>query len=231
MNRYFALIPAAGSGTRMGLDGPKQYATLAGKPLIAHCLATLQAVPQIEKIFVVLAPGDLLWAQHMAAAQTERVVPLFVGGASRAMSVANGLEAVADQIGEQDWVLVHDAARACLTSAHVGRLIDALAAHPVGGLLAVPLADTLKRADDSGLVSTTVPRESLWQAQTPQMFRYALLRRALRDALDVTDESSAIEAAGLRPLLVEGDVSNFKVTRALDLQMAQWVLENRDAKI
>ena len=167
----------------------------------------------------------------MAAMQTDRVVPLFVGGASRAMSVANGLEAVADQIGEQDWVLVHDAARACLTGAHVGRLIEAVGGHPVGGLLAVPLADTLKRADDSGLVSTTVPRESLWQAQTPQMFRYALLRRALRDALDVTDESSAIEAAGLRPLLVEGDVSNFKVTRALDLQMAQWVLENRDAKI
>lgn len=227
MTRYFALIPAAGSGSRMGLETPKQYATLAGKPLIAHTLACLLAVPRIERVFVVIAPDDTHWAQRMGEVDAQRVSVLHVGGQTRALSVANGLEAMADEVAGDDWVLVHDAARACLSPAHVARLIDTVADHPVGGLLAVPLADTLKRADERGAVAVTIPRESLWQAQTPQMFRHALLRRALAGALDVTDESSAIEAAGYSPLLVESDATNFKVTRPLDLQMAEWVLGNR----
>ncbi|MEY3201815.1 MAG: hypothetical protein RIR70_1365 [Pseudomonadota bacterium] len=226
MTRYFALIPAAGSGLRMGQTLPKQYAPLAGKPLVGHCLATLQAVPKISGIFVVIAPEDSHWRQATASLDLRGIRVLPVGGASRAASVANGLDAIADTVAEDDWVLVHDAARACLSVSLVERLIESVGDHPVGGLLAVPLADTLKRADTEGAVAATVPRAHLWQAQTPQMFRFSVLREALARADEVTDESSAIEALGHRPLLVEGDARNFKVTRAPDLLLAQRILEH-----
>jgi 2-C-methyl-D-erythritol 4-phosphate cytidylyltransferase len=154
---------------------------------------------------------------------------LFCGGATRADSVLNGLRAITEESRADDWILVHDAARPCLASWHIDKLIESVAKDTVGGLLALPVADTLKRADSQQRVSATVPREQLWQAQTPQMFRYLVLRRALEDVRNVTDEASAIEAMGLKPKLVAGDPTNLKVTYPLDLHLAGWILANREA--
>jgi len=220
-----ALVPAAGGGARMGAECPKQYLTLAGQPLIRHALATLCAVPAIERVYVVLAPDDHQWPGGDDRAGKLRV--LRCGGATRAESVGNGLAAMAHEVDTEDWVLVHDAARACLTVAHVETLIREVGDDPVGGILAVPVADTLKRAQADGRIAATVPREGLWQAQTPQMFRLGMLARALRMAPAVTDEASAIEALGLQPKLVAADATNLKVTYPLDLRLAEWILANR----
>jgi len=225
--RHFALVPAAGSGSRMGAERPKQYLPLAGRPLIAHTLEALCAVASIDKVFVVLSVDDPEWGAHDWSALGPKLVPLFCGGATRAASVLGGLRAIAGEVAQHDWVLVHDAARPCIAPWHVERLIAELAGDEVGGLLAVPVADTVKRADAHGRVAQTVPRDGLWQAQTPQMFRYVMLRRALEDARDVTDEAGAIEAAGLRPRLVRGDPTNLKVTWPMDLHMAEWILASR----
>lgn len=215
----------------MGGDCPKQYLSLLGKPLIWHALQVLGAMPSIERVFVVLAPDDTRWDGFDWSDLAPRVSVLHCGGATRAASVANGLKAMADVALADDWVLVHDAARACLTPAHVEKLLAEVGDDPVGGLLAVPVADTLKRVQVPGMqgarVAATVPREGLWQAQTPQMFRYAQLLDALEYAPAVTDEASAIEALGLHPRLVEADVTNLKVTYPLDLQLAEWILQNR----
>lgn len=212
----------------MGANRPKQYLPLLGKPLICHALAVLCASPEIDRVHVVLSPDDSEWARHDWSELGPRLLPLYCGGASRADSVLAGLRAIADELQPCDWILVHDAARPCLTRRHIASLVRELAADPVGGLLAVPVADTLKRSDGAGLVTATVPRENLWQAQTPQMFRHQVLRSALESASQVTDEASAIEAAGLQPRLVQGDASNLKVTFPFDLQLAQWILENRE---
>ncbi|MDO8958658.1 MAG: 2-C-methyl-D-erythritol 4-phosphate cytidylyltransferase [Rhodocyclaceae bacterium] len=229
---YFALVPAAGMGARMGGDCPKQYQPLLGQPLIRHALQVLTAVPAILRVFVVLAPDDTRWDSFDWSDLAPRLTVLRCGGATRAASVANGLKAMADVALADDWVLVHDAARACLTPAHVEKLLAEVGDDPVGGLLAVPLADTLKRVQVPGLqgprVAATVPREGLWQAQTPQMFRYGLIVEALEYAPAVTDEASAIEALGLHPRLVAADVTNLKVTYPLDLQLAEWILQNRN---
>ena len=221
----YALVPAAGGGSRMGSACPKQYLPLAGQPLIRHALATLCAVPAIARVFVVLAPDDQQWpgCQYLAA----KLRVLRRGGATRAKSVANGLRAM-DGVSDDDWVLVHDAARACLSVAHVEQLIRDVGDDPVGGILAVPVADTLKRARADGRIAATVPRENLWQAQTPQMFRRGMLLRALEAAPAVTDEASAIEALGLHPKLVAADATNLKVTYPLDLRLAEWILANRN---
>ena len=236
---YHALVPAAGSGSRMGAQHeqatPKQYLPLAGQPMIRHALATLCAIPAIVNVFVVLAPDDARWPAAQMAALGPKLRILRCGGETRAQSVVNGLRAMVTELGDagaaggigNDWVLVHDAARPCLTVAMVERLIAEVSEDDVGGLLAVPVADTLKRAYDTGYVLETVPRENLWQAQTPQMFRHRLLLDALDFAPQVTDEASAIEALGLSPRLVAADVSNLKVTYALDLQLAEWRLQNR----
>ena len=229
---YFALVPAAGGGARLGGDCPKQYQPLAGQPLIRHALATLAAVPVIARTFVVLAPDDQHWDGFDWSDLAARLTVLRCGGATRAESVVNGLHAMTQtayagvRVAAEDWVLVHDAARACLTAAHIGKLIAEVGDDPVGGLLAVPVADTLKRAQGCR-VKATMPREGLWQAQTPQMFRHAQLVEALQYAPAVTDEASAIEALGLQPRLVEADVTNLKVTYPLDLQLAEWILQNR----
>ena len=228
VHRHFALVPAAGGGTRMGRDMPKQYLDLMGMPLIRHTLEVLCAAPRIERVYVVLSVGDQIWNSHDWSALGDKLKPIYVGGATRADSVLNGLRAVRPEVRDGDWMLVHDAARPCLASWHVDALIDALDDDEVGGLLAVPVADTLKRADARQRAEATVPRDSLWQAQTPQMFRYMMLRRALESARDVTDEASAIEAAGLRPRLVRGDPTNLKVTYPLDLHLAEWILQNRE---
>ncbi|KAI5913531.1 2-C-methyl-D-erythritol 4-phosphate cytidylyltransferase [Thauera sp. 2A1] len=226
--RHFAIVPAAGSGSRMGANLPKQYLPLLGKPLIHHALSVLCAAPEIDRVFVVLSVDDTEWARHDWRAHGDKLVPLFCGGATRADSVLGGLRAIAGEASPSDWVLVHDAARPCLAPWHIDKLIRELVHDEVGGLLAVPVADTLKRADARQHVAETVPRDSLWQAQTPQMFRYVMLRRALESASEVTDEASAIEAAGLRPRLVQGDATNLKVTYPLDLHLAEWILQNRE---
>ena len=226
--RHFAIVPAAGSGSRMAAARPKQYLSLLGRPLIHHALSVLCAAPAIDAVFVVLSVDDTEWATHDWSALGPKLRPLFCGGATRADSVLGGLRAIAGEAAAGDWVLVHDAARPCLAPWHVDKLVRELAHDEVGGLLAVPVADTLKRADEHRHVCETVPRDSLWQAQTPQMFRYAMLRRALEGAREVTDEASAIEAAGLRPRLVQGDATNLKVTYPLDLHLAEWILKNRE---
>jgi 2-C-methyl-D-erythritol 4-phosphate cytidylyltransferase len=227
--RHVALIPAAGAGSRMAAGVPKQYLPLRGEPLIAHALRALAREPRIARIVVVLAGTDRHWAGYDWSEWAGRLDVVRVGGASRAESVRNGLAAMAGGCEDDDWVLVHDAARPCLARPLLARLIDEAGRDPVGGLLAVPVADTLKRASDSGRVLATEPRAGLWQAQTPQMFRYATLRRALDAAgAEVTDESSAIERLGLAPLLVEADSRNLKVTFPRDLQLAELILEHLD---
>ena len=240
---YHALLAAGGVGSRMGGEGsqscPKQYLPLAGRPMIWHALATLCAVPAIAQVFVVLAPDDTWWPAEEMAALGSKLRVLYCGGATRAQSVTNGLRAMASEsVSEfdaaQDWVLVHDAARPCLTVAHVEKLIAEVGDDAVGGLLAMPLADTLKRAEAGGRqVCATVPRRDLWQAQTPQMFRHGLLLQALERAaadatIEVTDEASAIEAMGWSPRLVAADATNFKVTYPLDRQLAEWILLQRN---
>jgi 2-C-methyl-D-erythritol 4-phosphate cytidylyltransferase len=221
--RHFALIPAAGIGARVGAECPKQYMPLAGKLMLMHVLDTFAASPAIAHTFVVVSPEDgyidgaLAGARHLA----DRVTVLFNGGATRHQSVLNGLSAMRAQTGDDDWVLVHDAARPGLTTVLIDRLVAELQSDAVGGLLALPVVDTLKRSDTEGRVASTVERDGLWAAQTPQMFRYALLRRALEQASEVTDEASAIEALGLKPKLVEGSPRNFKVTLPHDVALAE----------
>ena len=214
----------------MRSEQPKQYLPLLGQPLIRHTLAALCASPVIDRVYVVLSVGDQEWDRHDWSPFGERLVPLFCGGASRADSVLNGLRAIADEASESDWVLVHDAARPCLAPWHIEALVRQLSSDEVGGILAVPVADTLKREDSTHRIADTVPREGLWQAQTPQMFRNVMLKRALEAARNVTDEASAIEAMGLRPRLVRGDPTNLKVTFPLDLHLAEWILQHREDK-
>lgn len=230
MPNFFALIPAAGSGSRMGDEIPKQYLPLAGKPMIRHTLAALCSSPRLSRVFVVLASGDGEWARHDWSEFSSKLSVLECGGATRAESVLNGLKAAQGvaAIEDDDWVLVHDAARPCLGSALLDKLMDELAEDEVGGLLAVPVADTLKRSDISRRVERTESRENLWQAQTPQMFRYKSLVDALSRAggVTMTDDASAIEALGLRPRLVLSDARNLKVTYPQDLALAELILKN-----
>jgi len=212
----------------MGGGLPKQYMQLLGKPLIYHTLAALCAVPAIERVFVVLSAEDTEWARYDWSAWGSRLMPLFCGGPTRADSVLGGLCAIEDEVAATDWILVHDAARPCVAGRLIEKLMFELADDEVGGLLAVPVTDTLKRADERHRVADTVAREGLWRAQTPQMFRYRVLRRALESARDVTDEAAAIEAAGLRPRLIGGDDANLKVTRPFDFLLAQWILRRRE---
>jgi 2-C-methyl-D-erythritol 4-phosphate cytidylyltransferase len=219
--RLFGLIPAAGSGARIGGDTPKQYVAIGARCMLEHSIAALAADPRVGEILVVVARDD---ERHRALAPRAGVRFAAVGGASRAASVANGLRAL--DARDDDWILVHDAARPCLAPQDLARLIDAVRDDDVGGLLAAPLADTLKRAHGDR-VEATVARESLWRAQTPQMFRRDLLLEALQSAPDldaITDESSAVERLGRRPLLVPGSTSNLKVTTADEWPLAAAIL-------
>lgn len=232
MADFIALIPAAGSGSRVGEDVPKQYLPLAGKSMIYHALRTLYRVSSITRVCVVLAPNDVEWARHDWNEFTSKLQVFYCGGATRAESVANGLRTLLrdNQACIEDWILVHDAARPGLSVALVERLLDNLKNDEVGGLLAIPLADTLKRAGTGDRVARTEPREGLWQAQTPQMFRAKLLLDALEKAsMSITDDASAIEALGLSPKLVLGDSYNFKVTYSQDLTLAELILRERIA--
>jgi 2-C-methyl-D-erythritol 4-phosphate cytidylyltransferase len=209
----------------MGGDRPKQYLPLAGRPLIEYALARLASHPLIEGVVVAISAADPYWP-HLAETLSLSV-PLVtvIGGDERAGSVMNGLDYLASAgAADADWVLVHDAARPLLTRDDLDRLLDTLAGSPVGGLLATPVRDTMKRASRTGEVAETVPRDDLWHALTPQMFRLSLLRNSLSAALaagiQITDESSAIEWQGHLPQLVEGRADNIKVTRPEDLVVA-----------
>jgi 2-C-methyl-D-erythritol 4-phosphate cytidylyltransferase len=226
---FYALIPAAGSGSRMGGNIEKQYLSLNSVPMIAHAMMVLAREPRLAKIFVVLSPTDKRWNNYEWQGWEERIEVLRCGGATRAETVLNGLDAISKVCDPDDWVLVHDAARPCLPDELLGKLLDEVTDDPVGGLLAVPVADTLKRAapeSASGVrAEATVPRAGLWQAQTPQMFRHGKLVEALRAAgSDMTDEASAIEQLGLQPRLVESDSRNLKVTYPQDLELAGLIL-------
>ena len=231
MTSYYGLIPAAGSGSRMGYDLPKQYLKAGGQPLIYYAIRRLCASPTIKRVIVVLAPEDRYFAQHEWGLFAAKLRVLPCGGATRSASVLNGLVAARDEIGTADWVLVHDAARPCLAEADLARLIAEVGEDEAGGLLAVPVADTLKRADEAERVIRTEPRDGLWQAQTPQMFRYQLLVDALQqcDPVAATDESRAVEHLGFRPRLVRGSARNFKVTYPEDLRLANQILQAFDA--
>jgi 2-C-methyl-D-erythritol 4-phosphate cytidylyltransferase len=223
MARNFVLIPAAGSGSRMGSSLPKQYLPLLGKPLIHHTLSVFCAHPAVERVVVVLSRDDAHWPGYGHA----KVKVLRCGGATRAETVLNGLNIMADEVATDDWVLVHDAARPCLSPELLDKLLTELADDAVGGLLAVPVADTLKREDKHGRVDYTEPRAGLWRAQTPQMFRYGLLRQALQaiGTATPTDEAQAVEFLGYAPKLVLGDGHNLKVTYPEDLMMAELILK------
>jgi 2-C-methyl-D-erythritol 4-phosphate cytidylyltransferase len=231
--RFFALLPCAGSGRRAGSAGPKQYAQVAGQPLVAHTLAALAQVPQLVATLVVLAPDDAQFEQAVPGFSGDRAWTARVGGASRAETVANGLaELRARGALAHDWVLVHDAARCLLRPEWVARLMTACRDDAVGGLLALPLADTLKQQQHAdslpARVATTVDRAGKWTAQTPQMFRLGLLEPALRAAgAAVTDEASAVEALGHAPLLVLGEFENFKVTWPGDFALAERLLQQQ----
>ena len=229
MTRHFAIVPGAGSGACFGSEVPKQYLELAGKPMIFHALAALCRCDRVDAVWVVLSPGDEWWASFDWSPIGEKLRVLYCGGSTRAETVGNGLAAIADEAGAGDWVLVHDAARPCLSQEMLGALCDELDADPVGGLLAVPVADTLKRADADQRVAATQSRDGMWQAQTPQMFRYGLLRKVLEGNSTVTDEAGAVEAAGLQPRLVRADSTNLKVTFPADLRLAEYILQGRRA--
>jgi 2-C-methyl-D-erythritol 4-phosphate cytidylyltransferase len=222
--RCWALIPCAGSGSRAGGAGPKQYQPVAGQPMVQHTLAAFAAVPRLLRTLVVVAPGDRFLQPEASAAW----VVVDGGGDTRAATVANGLAVLRSLgAGDEDWVLVHDAARCLVTPAQITQLIEACAQDPVGGLLALKLPDTLKQAQEDR-VAATLDRSDKWLAQTPQMFRLGLLQRALQEAgVQVTDESSAIEALGLAPRLVDGSAQNFKVTYPEDFALAEAVLQAR----
>jgi len=220
--RYFALIPAAGVGARMAASGPKQYMRIAGKPMLRHAIDAFLFSELIAHTYIVVSPDDPVIDSIVPS---HGVTVLRCGGATRAESVQNGLAALNTTLRDNDWVLVHDAARPGLDEALIEKLITSTAEHAVGGVLALPVVDTVKRCI-AGEVGT-VSREGMWLAQTPQMFRYKLLRDALsaaRDMKQITDDASAVEALGLSPKLVEGDPRNLKVTLPGDIRIAEMYL-------
>ena len=228
-DRFWVVVPAAGAGRRMASSIPKQYLSLLGRPVIEHTLERLLAHARIDAVYVALSPSDEWWP---ATAQSNhpRVVRV-AGGDERCHSVLNALQSLQAQAQASDWVLVHDAARPCIHRSDLDRLIDELAGDPVGGLLAAPLHDTIKQAGEEGRVTDTIPRERLWRAFTPQMFRLGDLYEALSQALIrgwlVTDDARAMELAGHAPRLLEGRTDNIKITRPEDLKLAEFYLQQQ----
>ena len=230
MARLWAVVPAAGRGTRFGGELPKQYLVVDGAPLIAHALTALFAHDAVEGAVVPVSENDPDWPGWTDFAG--KPVRSCVGGASRAASVLAGLRALPDDVRADDFVLVHDAARPNLSLADLSQLLERGRNDPVGAILAAPVRDTLKRAGDDGGIDGTEPRERLWRAFTPQLFRRLQLTRALEaataDGVEVTDEAMAMERQGLRPLLVEGSESNFKITTPADLARFAYERAQRD---
>ena len=228
MPRFHVIIPAAGAGSRMGAEIPKQYLLLSNRPMIETTLQVFASSQRIASISVILSADDTAW--DAADIQVSNNISVYrVGGETRSQTVLNGLKAIQNKVAQDDWILVHDAARPGLTDSLLNRLLDTLKNDAVGGLLAIPLADTLKRADGEQRVAHTEPRDHLWQAQTPQMFRYGMLLEALTLAAQksslATDEAQAIEALGHQPKLVPGQLRNLKVTYPEDLALIEAILQ------
>ncbi|MDK8465089.1 2-C-methyl-D-erythritol 4-phosphate cytidylyltransferase [Marinobacter sp. SS13-12] len=228
--RYWLIVPAAGSGQRMKADCPKQYLRLGQRFILDITLSCLLDNAAFAACVVATGPNDQWWPGTEAS--KDRRITTCIGGAERAESVLAALDALSDRANDDDWVLVHDAARPCLHADDLARLLTELKSHPVGGLLATPVADTLKRTGPgSHEVEATVDRRDLWRALTPQMFRFLALKQALESAIDsgypVTDEASAIEFAGQIPCIVEGRPDNIKVTVPADLALAGFILERK----
>jgi 2-C-methyl-D-erythritol 4-phosphate cytidylyltransferase len=224
MAPFHVVIPAAGTGSRMNSEIPKQYLSLAGRPIIEHTLKVFAASPHIQSVIVALSPDDAYW-DRFNIETGEKITAVRCGGDSRAATVLNALGYLKTHASSDDWVLVHDAVRPGLSQTALARLLTTLQDDPVGGILAVPLADTLKRADTASHIARTEPRENLWLAQTPQMFRLGVLQEALMAVGDSpTDESQAVEALGLQPRLVAGEARNFKITYPQDLQLAEAIM-------
>lgn len=228
--RYWFVIPAAGIGSRIGAGKPKQYLMLGEKTIIEHTLSRILTLPNLAGVVVALSNEDTYW-KPLSVFQNS-FVHTTIGGENRADSVLNGLRYITDKVSDQDWVLVHDAARPCVTLGNIQQLCNELAANNVGGILAVPVSDTLKQVENKTEIQSTLDRSSLWQAQTPQMFRYKLLHDCLVQSLatkqTVTDESSAVELCGYKPQVVEGRSDNIKITRPDDLLLAEFILQQQE---
>jgi 2-C-methyl-D-erythritol 4-phosphate cytidylyltransferase len=224
-NAIWAIVPAAGIGQRMGRRLPKQYVSIENKPILTHTLETICQVPNILQVIIPLHPDDQYWQQLIHLPYKNFVT--VIGADIRYQSVLNALEYIKNAAQPQDWVLVHDAVRPCVTQAGISELLAHLIDHPVGGLWGVPVRDTLKLVDKTGAVLKTIARDQLWHAQTPQIFRFELLYQALmkakHDKIDITDEASAIEHLGYHPLMVQGSYGNIKITWPEDLiSAAHW---------
>jgi 2-C-methyl-D-erythritol 4-phosphate cytidylyltransferase len=225
--RYWVVIPAAGVGKRMGVDKPKQYITVNDKTILEHTIDCFINREEIENVVVAISKADEYWPS-LKISEHEKVITA-PGGAERYHSVFNGLQVLENKADENDWILVHDAARPCLSQSAIDRLMIELREHEVGGILAMPCRDTMKRANETNEIIDTVERESLWHAQTPQMFKYGKLYSAINKVLEkefvVTDEAMAIEHSGYKPLLVEGQQENIKVTHKDDLKYLELYLD------
>jgi 2-C-methyl-D-erythritol 4-phosphate cytidylyltransferase len=225
----WAVVPAAGRGSRFGGDMPKQYLNIAGRPMIEHSLRALLGHPDVDGVMVALAPDDPWWGGWRYL--ENKPIYTCIGGAERADSVLAALQALPATVSEEQWILVHDAARPCLRGVDLTRLLAIGQADPIGAILAAPVRDTLKRAEEGEdqRIARTEPRERLWRALTPQLFRRGGLIRALQSAmrggLPVTDEAMAMEAIGLKPRLVEGSDDNIKVTTPADVALAESILK------
>lgn len=226
-SKYWVVIPAAGVGSRMGVDKPKQYISINNKTIIEHTIDCFIHREEIEKIVIAISKEDKFWPT-LAISKHVKIVTA-AGGEERYQSVLNSLQALTGKADNNDWVMVHDAARPCLNQSAIDRLLIELRTHDVGGILAMPCRDTMKRANNTGEIDKTVERESLWHAQTPQMFKYEKLLSAIEDALKnqivVTDESMAMERLGYKPLLVHGHQENMKLTHKDDLEALKTYLE------
>lgn len=223
----FVLIPAAGSGQRISVELPKQYFTLAGKTVLEHTLEKCLAIPHLAKIVIAVAADDHRF-KALPLSRHPKILSV-VGGKERADSVCAALLAIKDEAQADDWVLVHDAARPCVSLEEIDALLAAVANHEAGGILALPMTDTVKQSDAQQHIVTTLPREKLWRAQTPQCFRYDILERALDSVrqknIAITDDAMAVELLGYQPLLVPGRSSNIKITYPDDLYLAEKFLE------
>ncbi|MDH5370583.1 MAG: 2-C-methyl-D-erythritol 4-phosphate cytidylyltransferase [Gammaproteobacteria bacterium] len=225
----WVIIPAAGVGRRMGSDIPKQYLTLNGKTVIEHSLSLFDAHESVSEIILAISKDDEYWSSLKV--NLSKPIHVVEGGTERCDSVLNGLIFLECKANDNDWVLVHDAARPCLRTEDLTLLVSELQQHDVGGILAIPVRDTMKRSDSKNIIKETVERENLWHALTPQMFRFKILKDSIESALNdnknVTDESSAVELAGFQPVLVEGHADNLKITRPEDLTLAAYYLKKQ----
>ena len=230
--RYWVIVPAAGSGKRMGGDIPKQYLSLAGRSVLEHTLYRLSLHNAIAEIIVVLAENDQHW-HKLHLNWVAKPVRTVIGGEERCHSVLNGLNAIRQMAHDKDWVLVHDAARPCIRPDDIERLITTCQ-DETGGLLGMPVKDTMKQVDSDNIITATLQRDQIWHALTPQMFRYKQLLSTLTEAVEkaslVTDEAMAIESAGYRPRMVEGSADNIKITHPDDLVLAEFYLEQQRLK-